>query len=34
MTITPPPTPRRVAFEEPEFSDARSLVPDDLAFDV
>ena len=34
MTITPPPTPRRVAFEEPEFGDARSLLPDDLEFDV
>jgi chromosome partitioning protein len=34
MTITPPPTPRRVAFEEPEFGDPKSLVPDDLEFDV
>ena len=34
MTITPPPTPRRVAFEEPEIADPRSLVPDDLEFDV
>jgi chromosome partitioning protein len=34
MRITPPPTPRRVAFDEPEFSDFRQEEPDDLEFPV
>ncbi|WP_415153385.1 ParA family protein [Propionicimonas sp.] len=33
MSITPPPTPRRVVFDEPEFS-ARAETPDDLPFTV
>lgn len=34
MTITPPPTPRRVVFDEPEFGDPNSEQPDDLEFHV
>ena len=34
MTITPPPTPRRVVFDEPEFGDPHGERPDDLDFDV
>jgi len=31
VSITPPSTPRRAAFDEPEFSDAGPELPDDLA---
>ncbi|HOC14023.1 MAG TPA: ParA family protein [Propionicimonas sp.] len=34
MTITPPPTPRRVTFDEPEFGDPHTGEPDDLELDV
>lgn len=34
MTITPPPTPRRVVFDEAEFGDPRDAEPDDLDFAV
>ncbi len=34
MTITPPPTPRRVVFDEPEFGDPHRDDPDDLDFAV
>ncbi|MFZ0530185.1 MAG: AAA family ATPase, partial [Propionicimonas sp.] len=34
MSITPPPTPRRVVFDEPEFGEAPREEPDDLELDV
>ena len=30
MTITPPPAPRRVVFDEPEFGEPHGDEPDDL----